>query len=301
MTAWRDHLEAGAVLDVAQLDRALGLRLGGREYVEALLDPRGHLFQRLEYVGDSILDAVVVRSLVLVEPWTEPDLTLVSGTQQSLVSDHALGRVAARRGLPDVRTFDASRHRLADRVEAAIGAAWADSGIAAAEAVAERLVVGPGLRHLPRRAGVPASEGDSRYESAARACGHEPATPAWYGAAATPGAPRRRLAVVGNAVLEAAFATAQYVGSPEATEAELSEERRTATSNAVLATRAREIGLAAGHGGRDDRSTADSVQALVGAATMDGGLVVGLEVAAGVLRRSAVPGPVAPLVRPVSP
>ncbi|MDA8435255.1 MAG: hypothetical protein M0Z98_04660, partial [Actinomycetales bacterium] len=88
MTGWRDHLEAELVLDVAQLDRALGLQLHERAYVEALLDPRGPLFQRLEYVGDSILDAVVVRSLVLVEPWTESDLSGVTGTQQSLVSDH---------------------------------------------------------------------------------------------------------------------------------------------------------------------------------------------------------------------
>ena len=297
MTGWRDHLEAELVLDVAQLDRALGLQLHERAYVEALLDPRGPLFQRFEYVGDSILDAVVVRSLVLVEPWTEPDLSGVTGTQQSLVSDHALGRVAARRGLPEVRTFDASRHRLADRVEAAIGAAWADTGIVAAEGVARHLVVGPGLRHLPRVAGVPEADGDDRYESASRACGHEPVTSAWYGAAAGRGgpAPQRRLAVVGNAVLEAAFATAQYLESPAARESELSEERRTATSNAAIAARARDLRLGPGGGVGDRRSVADGVQALVGAVAMDGGLVAGLEVAAGVLRRPFVPGPVEPV------
>ncbi len=294
MTGWRDHLEAELALDVAQLDRALGLQLHERAYVEALLDPRGHLFQRLEYVGDSILDAVVVQSLVLVEPWTEPDLSRVTATQQALVSDHALGRVAARRGLPEVRAFDASRHRLADRVEAAIGAAWADTGIVAAERVARHLVVDPGLRDLPRVAGVPEVDDDHRYLEAARACGHEPVTPAWFGAAAGRGgeAPQRRLAVVGNAVLEAAFATAQYVDSPLARESELSEERRTATSNAAVAARARGLRLVAGGGPGDRRSVADGVQALVGAAAMDGGLVRGLEVAAAVLRRPFVPGPV---------
>ncbi len=295
MTGWRDHLEGPEALDVSRLDRALGLPLHERDYVEALVDPRGHLFQRLEYVGDSILDAVVLEALVLVEPWSEPDLSLLTGTQQSLVSDHALGRVASRRGLPDVRTFDASRHRLADRVEAAIGAAWADSGIDAAVAVAVHLVVGPGLRHLPRRAGTPETDGDARYESGSRACGHEPVTPAWYGAAARAGAPRRRLAVVGNAVLEAAFSTAQYAARPSATEADLSEERRTGMSNAILAARARELRLGSGHGSTDRRAVADGVQALVGAATMDGGLVAGLRVAAGVLRRPFVPGPVEPV------
>ncbi len=43
---------------------ALGVRLPHREVVDALIDPRGHLFQRLEYVGDSILDAVVLQALV---------------------------------------------------------------------------------------------------------------------------------------------------------------------------------------------------------------------------------------------
>ena len=292
MTGWRDGLEGEHALDIRHLDHALGLELRERAYVEALVDPRGHLFQRLEYVGDAILDSVVLQSLVRIEPWSEPDLSLISGEQQSLVSDHALGKVAARRGLPDVRAFQASRHRLADRIEAAIGAAWADTGIAAAEIVATRLVVAPGLRRVVLRGDAPEADGDDRYETAARVCGHDPREPAWYGAAAAGGPARRRLATVGNAVLEAAFSTAQYVESPWATEAEMSEERRSATSNAVLADRARDLGLVDGHDATDRRSVADEVQALVGAATMDDGMVAGLEVAAGVLGRSFVPGPV---------
>ena len=107
MTGWRDGLEGEHALDVEHLDHALGLELRERAYVEALVDPRGHLFQRLEYVGDAILDSVVLQSLVRIEPWSEPDLSVISGEQQALVSDHALGKVAARRGLPDVRAFQA--------------------------------------------------------------------------------------------------------------------------------------------------------------------------------------------------
>ena len=145
-------------------------------------------------------------------------------------------------GLPGVRAFAASRHRLADRIEAAIGAAWADAGIAAAEEVATV----SSSRRAPQcsaHAGRPTLAATTAYEAAARACGHEPITPAWYGAAAGGGAARRRLAVVGNAVLEAAFSTAQYVEAPWASEAEMSEERRTATSNAALAERAHGLGL----------------------------------------------------------
>jgi dsRNA-specific ribonuclease len=292
MTGWRDHLQGDLALDVDHLDRALGLELRERAYVEALVDPRGHLFQRLEYVGDALLDSVVLQSLVRIEPWTEGDLSIVSGEQQALVSDHALGKVAARRGLPDVRAFAASRHRLADRIEAAIGAAWADAGIAAAEEVAVALVVAPGLQHVQLHVEAPDAGADERYEAAARACGHEPITHAWYGAAAGGGPARRRLAVVGNAVLEAAFSTAQYVESPWASEAEMSEERRTATSNAALAERAHGLGLVVRSDPTDRRSVADEVQALVGAATMDGGTRVGLEVAAKVLGRTFAPGPV---------
>ena len=289
---WRDDLEGEAALDVAHLDTALGIRLRDRVYVDALLDPRGHVFQRLEYVGDALLDAVLLQQLVLVEPWAEASLAVVNGEQQALVSGHALGKVAARRGLPEVRTFAASRHRLADRIEASIGAAWADAGLAAAEDVARRLVVDPGLGHLPRLAGVPDTQGDDRFEAAARVCGHDPITRAWYGAAAVPGPARRRLAVVGIAVLETACATAQYVEDPSASEAQMSEERRVATSNAVLAERAHDLGLVLPGDADDRRSVADEVQALVGAVTLDGGSAAGLGVAAGVLGRIFAPGPV---------
>ena len=51
-----------------------------------------------------------------------------------LTTNGTLGRVAARRGLPDVRTFDVSRHRLADRIEAA---AYADLYIERLKPVAD--------------------------------------------------------------------------------------------------------------------------------------------------------------------
>jgi len=293
VTTWREHLDGPTALDVAHLDAALGRQLASQELVLALLDPRGHLFQRLEYVGDALLDVAVLRALVLAEPWDEPSLSFVSDEQQALVSDHALGRVAARRGLPDVRTFEASRHRLADRIEAAIGAAWADAGVDAAEQVADRLVVAPGLPHLPRAGAVPDSAPDVRYEDAARLCGHDVRAPGWFGAAAAGGPRRRRLAVVGDAVLEAACSTSQYVDDPLATEAQMSEERRGAMSNAAIAGRAHELGLVPRKEDADDcRSVADEVQALVGEATFDGGFAAGLGVSAAVLGCTYAPGPV---------
>ena len=72
----------------------------------------------------------------------------------------------------------------------------------------------------------------------------------------------------------------------------MSEERRVATSNAVLAERAHGLGLVRTHDPDDRRSVADEVQALVGAVTMDGGTRAGLDVAASVLGRTFAPGPV---------
>lgn len=292
MSDWRAELDGQLADDVSRLDSALGVRLPHREVVDALIDPRGHLFQRLEYVGDSILDAVVLQALVAMQPWSEPSLRFLSSEQQALVSDHALGRVAARRGLPDVRAFEASVHRLGDRVEACIGAVWVELGIEAAEEVADRLVVRPGLHGQVIPAIVPEAGGDDRYEEAARVCGHDPREPAWYGAAAGGGPPRRRLAAVGDAVLEAAYSTSQYVDDPMATEALMSEERRVGTSNAVLARRAHELGLVRHDDAPDRRSQADEAQALVGAVTLDGGTRAGLDVAAAVLGRRFAPGPV---------
>ena len=192
-----------------------------------------------------------------------------------------------------MRAFDASRHRLADRIEASIGAAWADSGIAAAEDVATRLVVGPGLRHASLLDEPPDADGDDRYEAASTICGHVPLTVSWYGAAAAGGAPRRRLAAVGNAVLEAACATAQYVEAPLATEAMMSGARRRDVERSSSAPRARPRPRPQGRSARPS-CTPDEVQALVGAATMDGGTAAGLAVAAGALGRTHAPGPVDP-------
>ncbi len=98
-------------------------------------------------------------------------------------------------------------------------------------------------------------------------------------------------------MIEAALSTAQDAAAPWATEGETSVERGTAAANAGLADRAPALGLGGIHdvdGGR--RSVADEVRALVGAATMDGGAAVGLEVARVALGRAFAPGPVALLV-----
>jgi dsRNA-specific ribonuclease len=98
---------------------------------------------------------------------------------------------------------------------------------------------------------------------------------------------------VGDSVIEAAMSPAQYVEDPAATEAQMSEERRSATSNAMIAQRARDLGLERrGDDRTDRRAMADEVQALVGAVALDGGLRAALDVAAAVLRRTYAPGPV---------
>lgn len=131
------------------------------EDVPALLDPRGVRFQRLEWLGDSLLDVLVARWRAgLAEP---PDLA-------DVVSDEALGRRATASGLPALLDWQPTAHRLADLLEAAVAAGHRGSGFVGARTVAIRLVE-PRLAEVrlprelsPRRA---AEAGASVLEAAA--------------------------------------------------------------------------------------------------------------------------------------
>lgn len=278
---WRADLDPAEAERVERLDDALGLRLRDPELVHALVDPRGPLFQRLEWVGDSLLDAVTMRALLERQRWDNPDLGAVSDRRQQLVSDRALTRVARVSGLPPVGGFRASSQRLADRVEACIGAAWVDAGPVAAAAVARHLVTDPVLSEQQVRVTRPPGRGPADLARLEGALGHGFATPGWAAWAVEPGAQRRRLALLGDAVLEASSATALYEELPTADEGVLSERRRALDNNHRLAAAGARLGLrplrqgSQGRGSRRrrradiDRDVADSVQALVGAVAMD--------------------------------
>ncbi len=103
--------------------------------------------ERLEFLGDSILNCAVARLLYHAHP--HADEGVLSRLRASLVSGEALARVALqlevgehlRLGSGELKTGGFRRASiLADALEAILGAIFLDSGFDAAGAVVERLM-----------------------------------------------------------------------------------------------------------------------------------------------------------------
>jgi ribonuclease-3 len=111
--------------------------------------------ERLEFLGDAVLNLIVAHHLFAAFPQaSEGDL---SRLRARVVSGEPLAQVAASLGLGEalqlgsgeLKTGGFRRHSiLADALEAIFGALYLDGGLAAAEAVIERLF-GPRIAALP--------------------------------------------------------------------------------------------------------------------------------------------------------
>lgn len=123
-----------------------------RQYVAALIDPRGNVFERLEWLGDSVLDVVVVDHRYR----TKLNGCCRNKRQSDLCSDRVLATQMLQRDLAQHLDRDPSVGRHADWVEAAIGASWLTGGWPPAVETCRRLVHNP-LR-LPQNGPVPLSD-----------------------------------------------------------------------------------------------------------------------------------------------
>ncbi len=202
-----------------------------------LLDPRGLRFQRLEWLGDSVLDALLslhVRGGSTCAP--DEDYS-------ALCSDAALGRRAAQVGLDDVLDWTPGPQRLADAVEALVGAAWLVAPDAAA--VCASVLVHEGLATGP----VPAQQDI------------------------------RRDARLGAAVLEAASAIGLFSREDlqAVDEGELSRRRAGHIAGDRLLRQAKQRGWSVGRGAAEDRL--DVVQARIGVVAASAGLEAGIDLA----------------------
>lgn len=111
--------------------------------------------ERLEFLGDSILNCAVARLLYDAHPVAdEGDL---SRLRASLVSGESLAQIAAELGLGEYLRLGAGELKtggfrrasiLADSLEAMLGAIFLDSGYEAAAAAVAR-IIGPKLSELP--------------------------------------------------------------------------------------------------------------------------------------------------------
>lgn len=233
--------------DAARLESLCGVHFS-LEDLPSLLDPRGLRFQRLEWMGDAVLDALLAQHR-RTGPGCCDDRSLAE-----LCSDAALSERARGAGLAGALDWEPSPGRLADLVEALVGAAWM-AGPPAAVHVAEVLVhagltLAPVLPPAPARSACEAVRPDAQ---------------------------------LGSALLEAADSLLLMEELPEANEGELSTRRNDDISGYRLAERGRRLGLV-GECGRDQEHALDHVQAAIGRVGATEGVLPGLRLATRALR-----------------
>lgn len=140
--------------DRAELEKALGhqfadpalldIALAHPSYAHEIDGSRGN--ERLEFLGDAVLDLAVARLLYDTHPgWSEGDLTRA---RAALVNTRMLARCARELGIgnhtmlgrTERKTGGADKERiLANVFEALVGAVYLDAGLAPVTALAERL------------------------------------------------------------------------------------------------------------------------------------------------------------------
>lgn len=135
--------------DAEHLERALGYVFLNKKHLKQALTHRsfgvGHN-ERVEFIGDGILNALVARLLYLRFPQlTEGEL---SRARASLVCQESLARVATELDLGQYLYLGEGELKsggyqrpsiLADALEAILGAVWLDGGFHAIEALIESL------------------------------------------------------------------------------------------------------------------------------------------------------------------
>ncbi|MGV1004263.1 MAG: ribonuclease III domain-containing protein [Candidatus Nanopelagicales bacterium] len=161
----------------------------------ALAAGRGRTFQRLEFLGDAILELVIHGHAAAAGP----SCPICAGRADRFTTDANLSVVAQQRGLGDWLQWHASPQRLADLVEAVIGGVWVSGRWPATVAVTSR--------HIH-----PLTEPDRRRLLHG-------------GAQVNPEAPARAREILGAAILECAATINAFQSTPDADEGELSRRK----------------------------------------------------------------------------
>lgn len=141
------------IVDVARLEEILGYKFKDKDLARSALthpsaaegQPVSTSYERLEFLGDAVLDGMV--SATLFERFSEMDQGQLSLMKIALVSGTTLSEVSAGLGLGELIVFGESelgtgergmRHALEDVYEALVGALFMDGGLEAAHAFVER-------------------------------------------------------------------------------------------------------------------------------------------------------------------
>jgi ribonuclease III len=141
-----------------RLQQRLGYRFGDPGLLERALSHRslgGRNNERLEFLGDALVNFVIAATLYAVKPTAEEGA--LSRLRASLVREESLAQLARELDLGSVIRLGESELKsggfrrdsiLADAFEAVLGAVYLDGGFGAAQAVCERLFA-PMLANLP--------------------------------------------------------------------------------------------------------------------------------------------------------
>ena len=188
------------------IEAALG-PIGDDELLRAVRDGRGREFQRLEFLGDSVLDLVLT-----AHRWVEPECPRCKrpGAVPE-ASDRHLAAAARQAGLGSWLEWAASDERIADLVETCVAATWLSGGWQQASAFISSVVhpIGPMTVPLLTR-----------------------------GVRGEPGRAARR---VGSAVLELAAGRGVFEAMGDASEGALSTARAVLHRASAIAQRARQM------------------------------------------------------------
>ena len=178
--------------------------------MEAIRTCRGQEFQRLELIGDSILEVVLHAHSVI----TGPGCPYCGGRADTFTTDAHLGELAREIDLGDWLEWSPSEHRMADMVEACVGATWVSG-------------------RWPQVISFVAAELHPLTVDERRRLLHG-------GAQVHPEAPARAREILGAAILEAAASTSAYRLHPEADEGGLSKVKARMLSSEHVLGRCRE-------------------------------------------------------------
>jgi dsRNA-specific ribonuclease len=205
------------------------------DLVRAIRDARGRTFQRLEFLGDPLLETVEALVGVLSGSGT---------SRHDATTDAALSKQARQLGAFTWLEWTPSSQRLADLVEAVAGAAFLSGGWKQVGVVFARI-------HGPLDQGVV-----SLLEAPASTHADGPTLDV-----------DRTLAALGASMLETAATERVYVAAPEADEGELSALRRELHLTVHVATWASAQGLT--HPTNEDRLLSDIVETWLGRLAVD--------------------------------
>lgn len=195
----------------AQIEATLG-PISDDVALHAVRDGRGRTFQRLELLGDSVLDVILT-----VHEWAEPRCpSCAQHAATAAASDDLLAAAAGEIGLGSWLEWRASAERLADLVETCVAACWLSGRwVQAAQFVTSVVHPAAGASVAALVKGAPGLE---------------------------PGKAARR---AGSALLELAAADAVANAYPDADEGELSERRANIHRATTIAVIAKQRGVAA--------------------------------------------------------